>query len=67
MNVIEWLGKDNKLGQDIWEKKYKFNNETFDQWLDRVSGNNNDIIKLKRKSFYLVDEFYQIEVWINME
>lgn len=53
MNVIEWLGKDNKLGQDIWEKKYKFNNETFDQWLDRVSGNNNDIRELIEKKKFL--------------
>lgn len=35
--VEEWLGKDNKLGQDIWHKKYQKNEETFDAWLDRVS------------------------------
>lgn len=38
MNVEQWLGKDNKLGIDIWHRKYQKNNETFDQWLDRVSG-----------------------------
>lgn len=32
MTVEEWLGKDNKLGQDIWEKKYRYNNESFDEW-----------------------------------
>lgn len=37
MTVQEWLGKDNFLGIDIWERKYKHENETFDQWLDRVS------------------------------
>lgn len=47
MTVQEWLGKDNKLGIDIWEKKYrKDKNETFDMWLDRVSGGNNDVRKL---------------------
>ena len=38
MTVEEWLGKDNVLGQDIWKKKYQYENETFDEWLDRVSG-----------------------------
>lgn len=38
MTVQEWLGADNQLGIDIWERKYRYNNETFGQWLDRVSG-----------------------------
>lgn len=46
MTVEEWLGKDNQLGIDIWHKKYQYNNETFDDWLDRVSGNNKDVKKL---------------------
>lgn len=37
MDVSEWLGKDNTLGIDIWNKKYRHNNESFDEWLDRVS------------------------------
>ena len=37
MTVEEWLGKDNKLGIDIWHRKYQKNGETFDKWLDRVS------------------------------
>ncbi len=37
MEIREWLGEDNILGINIWEKKYKNNNETFDEWLDRVS------------------------------
>ena len=37
MDVSEWLGKDNTLGIDIWNKKYRHNNESFDDWLDRVS------------------------------
>lgn len=38
MKVEQWLGKDNTLGIDIWERKYRYNNESFDEWLDRVSG-----------------------------
>lgn len=38
MTVEEWLGKDNKLGIDIWNNKYRNANETFDEWVDRVAG-----------------------------
>ena len=52
MTIQEWLGKDNKLGQDIWERKYQFNGETFDRWLDRVSGGNEEVKQLiKAKKF----------------
>lgn len=40
MTVEEWLGENNKLGIDVWYKKYQQNKETFEQWLDRVSGGN---------------------------
>ena len=43
MTVEQWLGKDNTLGIDIWNKKYRYNNESFDEWLDRVSGGYNDL------------------------
>lgn len=46
MTVQEWLGSDNKLGIDIWTKKYQFENETFNEWLDRVSNGNEDVKKL---------------------
>ena len=46
MTVQEWLGTDNQLGVDIWERKYRYNNETFDEWLDRVSGGNQELRKL---------------------
>lgn len=46
MKIEEWLGEDNKLGIDIWHKKYRRNNETFDEWLDRVSINNQSIRNL---------------------
>lgn len=43
MTVEQWLGKDNTLGIDIWHKKYQYNNETFDEWLDRVSGGDEEL------------------------
>ena len=45
MTVEEWLGKDNQLGIDIWNKKYRFENETFDEWLNRISNNNEELKK----------------------
>lgn len=39
----QWLGKDNQIGIDIWHKKYQYNNESFDEWVDRVSGGDEDI------------------------
>ena len=46
MTVNEWLGKNNTIGLDIWKNKYQWNNETFDEWLDRVSGGDNELRKL---------------------
>lgn len=46
MTVEQWLGESNKLGIDIWHNKYQHNNETFDEWLKRVSGGNQDIENL---------------------
>ena len=46
MTVEQWLGESNKLGIDIWHNKYQHNNETFDEWLKRVSGGNKDIENL---------------------
>lgn len=43
MTVEQWLGESNKLGIDIWHNKYQHNNETFDEWLRRVSGGNQDV------------------------
>lgn len=45
MWVEDWLGKDNKLGCDIWRKKYQHEGETFLQWLDRVSNGNKELKK----------------------
>ena len=52
MTVHEWLGTENQLGQDIWERKYRYENETFDEWINRVSGGNSEIANLiKEKKF----------------
>lgn len=46
MTVQNWLGDNNKLGIDIWAKKYQFENETFDEWLNRISNGNEDVKRL---------------------
>lgn len=46
MTVKDWLGEDNQLAQDIWRRKYQHNNESFEEWLDRVSAGDNKLRKL---------------------
>lgn len=46
MDVKDWLGEDNTLGVDIWHRKYQYENETFDQWLDRISNGNEKLQQL---------------------
>lgn len=46
MTVEQWLGEDNKLGQDIMYRKYLKNGETLEQWIDRVSGGNEEVKSL---------------------
>ena len=43
MNIQQWLGEDNKLGLDIWNKKYRHNNESFLEFVNRVSLGNSEI------------------------
>lgn len=45
MNEREWLN-NSELGIDIWCKKYQHNGESFEQWLDRISGGNSDVRQL---------------------
>lgn len=45
MTEQEYLN-NNQLSLDIWHKKYQINNESFEEWLNRVSGNNQHIKKL---------------------
>ena len=51
MKINEWL--DSQLGIDIWTKKYQQNSETFDEWIDRVSGGNEDVAQLIREKKFL--------------
>ena len=52
MTIEDWLGKDNELGLNIWHKKYQHNNESFEDWINRISGGNTRIAKLiKEKKF----------------
>lgn len=52
MNVEEWLGSENRLGMDIWNKKYRNEEEDFESWITRISGGNEEIAKyIKEKKF----------------
>lgn len=42
-DLIQWLGKDNELGIDIWNNKYRNEEETFNEWLDRISNGNSTL------------------------
>ena len=55
MRIEDWLGKDNKIGIDIWNKKYRNENESFEDWLDRISGgpNNEGLKQLIREKKFL--------------
>lgn len=50
--AYEWLG-ESQLSYDIWNGKYRYNNESFDEWLDRVSGNNEKLRKLISEKKFL--------------
>lgn len=44
LEIQNWL--DTQLGIDIWNKKYRFENETFNEWLDRVTNDNDELKQL---------------------
>jgi len=46
MNVEQWLGEKNQIGIDIWRKKYRYKEESLDQWFERVSGGNPELKEL---------------------
>ena len=52
MDVREWLG-DNQLAIDIWNKKYKYENENFEEWLGRVSNGDEELARLIREKKFL--------------
>ena len=53
MRVEEWLGENNQIGLDIWHKKYQHDDESFDEWLDRVSGGNEAVRNLIESKKFL--------------
>ncbi len=53
MTVEEWLGEDNQLGTDIWTKKYCNEGESFDEWVGRISGGNEEIARYIREKKFL--------------
>lgn len=51
MEIKEWLN-ENQLSLDIWTKKYRNEDETFEEFLDRISNGNKEIRQLiKEKKF----------------
>ncbi len=52
MNEREWLN-NSELGIDIWCKKYQYQGESFEQWLDRVSGGNTAVRQLVLEKKFL--------------
>lgn len=50
--AYSWLN-GNQLSYDIWSKKYRNDNEDFEQWLDRVSGGTEEVKELIRAKKFL--------------
>lgn len=48
----EWLN-DNELSYTIWDKKYRHNQETFEEWLHRISNGYEPVMKLIREKKFL--------------
>ena len=42
-----------ELQKSIWKNKYQYNDETFNQWIERISGGNPKIAKLIRERKFL--------------
>lgn len=42
-----------ELQKSIWSNKYQYNNESFNEWIERVSGGNKKIAKLIRERKFL--------------
>ena len=51
MNLDQWINTD--LGKEIWHKKYQVGDETFEEWLDRVSNHNEQVKQLIRERKFL--------------
>ena len=44
-DALNWL-EHNQLAYDIWTKKYRYNEESFEDWIDRVSNGKEDVKRL---------------------
>ena len=53
-DFVEWLGKDNVIGQSIMERKYRRRGESFDEFLNRVSGGDEDLKELILEKKFLL-------------
>ena len=51
MELTQWL--NSKLKQDIWIKKYQFEDETLDQFFERIAGDNKTIEALIREKKFM--------------
>lgn len=50
--ALEWL-EGNELSYDIWDKKYRHKEESLSEWLDRVSGGDEDLRKIIEEKKFL--------------
>ena len=50
-DVKKW--EMNELQSDIWSNKYQYNNESFEEWIERVSNGNKKIAKLIEEKKFL--------------
>ena len=53
MEIEDWVGRDNQIGIDIWQKKYCHCGETFDHWLDRIAEGNSDVRRMLAEKKFL--------------
>ena len=51
MNLDQWIDTD--LGKQIWHRKYQVGEETFEEWLDRVSNRNEQVKQLIKERKFL--------------
>lgn len=53
MDEKEWLGAQNQLGLDIWNNKYRYGNEDFEQWVRRVSNDDEEVAQLIKEQKFV--------------
>ena len=53
MTEQEWLSNNPDFGVSIWNKKYRYKDENFEDFLHRISGNNQNIEKYIREKKFL--------------